>query len=248
MKSRAIILAAGRGSRMGEATASKPKCLNILAGKQLLEWQLQSLRNADINDITIVRGYRSEMIKGNFSVIDNKRWSETNMVSSLFCVPSNDGATIISYSDIVYAPEHIRRLNLSQHDITITADKYWEDLWKLRFEKPLDDAETFRSKNGELLEIGGKTNNIKDIEAQYMGLIKLSHKGWRIMHDLYESFSDAKKDKMDMTNMLNELLENKVSINVVFVEGKWCESDDYSDIVAYENELKNNMNWKHDWR
>ena len=40
MKNRALILAAGRGSRMGKETESKPKCFSILSGKRLLDWQL----------------------------------------------------------------------------------------------------------------------------------------------------------------------------------------------------------------
>ena len=59
MKTKAIILAAGRGSRMGDATASKPKCLNVLNDKCLLDWQLLSLRDAGIEEVTVVRGYRS---------------------------------------------------------------------------------------------------------------------------------------------------------------------------------------------
>lgn len=248
MRTRAIILAAGRGSRMGEATASKPKCLNILAGKTLLEWQLKSLNEAGLDSITIVRGYRGELLQGNFDVLDNDRWDKTNMVASLFCAKPNNGNTIISYSDITYSSEHVKKLNSSDSDITITADKYWESLWKLRFENPLDDAETFKSIDNKLIEIGKKTDDIKEIEAQYMGLIKLSSKGWDTMFKLYQSFPDSKKDKMDMTTMLNELLNNGTSINVVFIEGKWCEADDYDDILTYENELKNNSNWIHDWR
>jgi len=248
MNTKAIILAAGRGSRMGDATASKPKCLNELKGKPLLEWQLISLRDAGIEEVTVVRGYRSDMLTGDFNVADNKRWSETNMVSSLFCVPSSNSNVIISYSDIVYDSEHVKRLNDSEFDITITADRKWADLWKLRFDDPLDDAETFRSKDNCLIEIGGKTDDINEIEAQYMGLIKLSSKGWKIMYDLYQSFSDSKKDKMDMTSMLNELLEQNTPIRVVFVNGKWCEADSYSDILAYEKELDTNKNWQHDWR
>lgn len=248
MKTKAIILAAGRGSRMGDATASKPKCLNVLNDKCLLDWQLLSLRHAGIEEVTVVRGYRSDMLQGDFNVVDNKRWSETNMVSSLFCVSPSNASVIISYSDIVYDSEHVRKLNDSQHDITITADKNWENLWKLRFEDPLDDAETFKSKGDFLQEIGGKTDDINDIEAQYMGLIKLTPKGWKMMSDLYQSFSDLKKDKMDMTSMLNELLGKGVPIQVVFVEGKWCEADSYSDILAYEKELDTNKHWEHDWR
>ena len=248
MKNRALILAAGRGSRMGAETASKPKCFTILDGKRLLDWQFESLIDAGINDISVITGYKTEMFTGNFPKYINKRWSETNMVASIFCAKDFDVNTIISYSDIVYKKEHIISLNNSNVDITITADKEWADLWKLRFENPLDDAETFKSANENLLEIGGKTKDIAEIEAQYMGLLKLSHKGWLIMYNLFQSLSNTQKDKMDMTAMLNLLLSKGVSINIVFINGGWCEADEYSDILAYEKELIQNKNWKHDWR
>ena len=248
MANRAIILAAGRGSRMGSETAIKPKCLTTLAGKTLLNWQLDSINNVDINDVLVVRGYRAEMIKGDFKVVDNPRWSETNMVASLFCAESSEKNTIISYSDIVYKSTHIEKLMKAEYDITITADKYWEELWSARFDNPLDDAETFKSINNELVEIGGKANHINEIEAQYMGLLKLTPKGWNTIHEIYQSFPPQKRDKIDMTSMLNELLVRKIKIYVVFVEGGWCEADTYSDILAYEEKLNKPNEWKHEWR
>lgn len=248
MESRVIILAAGRGSRMGDATASKPKCFNILGGKRLLDWQLESLRGAGLENITVVTGYKAEMFEDYFHKVENKRWSETNMVASLFCVEPFDGDTIISYSDIVYKKEHILKLKQSNADITITADRAWEELWKLRFDNPLDDAETFKSEGDMLIEIGGKTDNIQEIEAQYMGLLKFSKKGWHTMFNVYNELSDAQKNKMDMTSMLNLLLNKGVEINVVFIDGGWCEADEYSDIFAYEKELSNNSTWRHNWK
>ena len=59
---KAIILAAGRGSRMKNLTDEKPKCLAKLRGKPLLEWQLTSLREAGIEDIAIVTGYKRELL------------------------------------------------------------------------------------------------------------------------------------------------------------------------------------------
>src|SRR6185503_13206340 len=53
---RAIILAAGRGSRMGQLTAEIPKCLVQLGGKPLLEWQTGALRAAGIDRIAVVTG------------------------------------------------------------------------------------------------------------------------------------------------------------------------------------------------
>jgi len=144
--SRAIILAAGRGSRMKEHTKEKPKCLNILAKDTLLNWQLKSLRAAEIDNIIVVNGYKAHLISGSFETIRNNRWSDTNMVASLFCAPSTKEDTIISYSDIVYKSDHIIALKESEGDIIITADLKWKELWELRFKDPLEDAETFKQR------------------------------------------------------------------------------------------------------
>ena len=58
---KAIILAAGRGSRMKELGDQLPKCLIELRGKPLLEYQLQTLRQAGIDEIALVTGYRNEL-------------------------------------------------------------------------------------------------------------------------------------------------------------------------------------------
>lgn len=245
---RAIILAAGRGSRMGDETALKPKCLTTLLGKTLLSWQQESIRKSGIEDITVARGYRSDMLTGDFKTVNNKRWSETNMVATLFCAEPSPKNTIISYSDIVYNPKHIEKLKETEGDIIITADKKWRSLWQLRFEDPLEDAETFKSDGDFLIEIGNKTEDYKDIEAQYMGLLKLTKKGWDEIYEVYSSFSDKEKDKMDMTSMLRELLKRNIIVKVVFIEGAWCEADNYSDILAYEKALSENKKWEHDWR
>jgi len=246
--SRAIILAAGRGSRMKEHTKEKPKCLNVLANNTMLHWQLNSLKKSNVGSIIVVNGYKASLIKGDFDTITNERWSETNMVASLFCVPADKKDSIISYSDIVYKSSHVEDLKKAKGDIVITADLKWKELWELRFEDPLDDAETFKSKGNLLKHIGGKTNDISEIEAQYMGLLKLTETGWAAMKEVYLGFSKEEQDKLDMTTMINKLLENNIEVNVVFVEGGWCESDSYSDIEIYERQMKLDRNWIHDWR
>jgi L-glutamine-phosphate cytidylyltransferase len=59
---RALILAAGRGSRLGHLGADRPKCLVKLAGKPLIERQIAALRRGGVDEIGIVRGYRAEML------------------------------------------------------------------------------------------------------------------------------------------------------------------------------------------
>ena len=85
---KAIILAAGRGSRMRNIDEN-PKCLVLLRGKSLLDWQLEALRGAGIKQISIVTGYKRELLldKG-LKEFNNNRWMLTNMVRSLMCADS----------------------------------------------------------------------------------------------------------------------------------------------------------------
>jgi choline kinase len=246
-KYKGLILAAGRGSRMGKATEKSHKCLTVLKSKTLLDWQLSAFRKAEIMDITLVRGYRSEMLQGDFNTLENPRWSETNMVATLFCAPEFKTDTIVSYSDIVYSDKHIEDLMEQEGDIVITADNKWFDLWSARFENPLEDAETFKTEGNNLIEIGSKNDKMKNIQAQYMGLLKFSPKGWGIAFKLFNSLEKEGQDKLDMTAFLSMLI-NQTEVKVVFVEGKWCEVDCYNDVETYERILQENNNWSHDWR
>src|SRR5688500_11769545 len=117
---RAIILAAGRGSRMGDATTGQPKCLTPLCGKPLVQWQIESLRAADIARIGIVRGYMKEKLAfAGVETFDNSRWAETNMVASLVCADAWLAVDdcVMSYSDIVYPASTVRTLAESKSDI-----------------------------------------------------------------------------------------------------------------------------------
>ena len=241
----AIILAAGRGSRMGRSTENSHKCLTILNKKTLLEWQQESLRQAGADNITVVRGYKAEMIKGNFRTIDNPRWAETNMVATLFCATKIKEDTIISYSDIVYSSGHIKDLIGKKGDIVITADRDWLSLWSSRFANPYEDAETFKTEGDRLTVIGEKNDNLENIEAQYMGLVKFSPRGWDLAYNIFSNMKKNQQDSLDMTSLLSLLLL-KIDVKVVFVKGAWCEVDSYNDVILYEQMLKD-KEWSHNW-
>lgn len=69
---RAMLLAAGRGDRMGELTRAIPKPLLRVAGHYLIEYAIFSLKRAGINDIVINISYHGEQIKT--ALGDGKRY------------------------------------------------------------------------------------------------------------------------------------------------------------------------------
>lgn len=246
----AVILAAGRGSRMKGLTEEKPKCLLELAGRPLLHWQLDAVHAAGITDVRVVRGYRASLLTGDFITVDNPRWADTNMVQTLLCaLPHiNDRITLVSYADIVYKSAHVQALLDTPGDICLTYDTDWEALWRLRNENPLDDAENFCAASGKLLDIGGQAKSLAGIQGQYMGLLKFSPKGQRKVNEYMASLPQAVADKLDMTSLLKCLLTKGADIRVCAVSGGWCECDTEDDIRKYEQVMRRPEHWSHDWR
>jgi len=232
---RSIILAAGKGSRMKNLTQSKPKCLLIYKNKNIIDWQIRAMKKNNIKKICIITGFKNKLLnKYKYKKIFNKRWKETNMVYSLMCAKKwlKNKSFLVSYSDIYYDANTLKLLFKSKDDISITYDPNWLRLWKKRFKKPLSDAETFKiDKNSNLLEIGKKTKNIKNIEGQYMGLLKFTPKGWAKAIRIYNSLKLSKRKKIHMTSLLQLILKKKViKIKAIAIKKKWFEFDNPKDL------------------
>jgi choline kinase len=237
---RAVILAAGRGSRMGQLGGDRPKCLVELAGKTLIERQIAALRRGGVDEIGVVRGYRAELIGfPGLSYFANERWAETNMVMSLAAAAPwlRSGPVIVSYADIFYRSELVRGLAAAPGQLVISYDRAWRRLWTRRFADPLADAETFRiDAAGQLLEIGGKTTRIENIEGQYMGLLKFTPPAWSAIEALLSTLDGAIRDRLDVTALLRRLLSgNQLSIGTFATDGQWGEIDNPEDLALYQN-------------
>ncbi|MBU1247077.1 MAG: phosphocholine cytidylyltransferase family protein [Proteobacteria bacterium] len=251
---RAIILAAGRGSRMHALTADRPKCLVELAGRPLLHWQLDALHDGGIREVLVVRGYLGHKLVGDFQTLDNPDWEHSNMVTTLGKADHwlRQAPTLVAYSDILYRQEHISALAQAKGDLAMTYDTDWEALWRLRFQDPLSDAETFVQHDGFLKEIGSRSTRISDIQGQYMGLLKLTPAGWDRVHGLLSERGQEAVAKLDVTALFRLLLEQGMEIVTVPVQGGWCEADSMDDLRAYAQALTDNKHqnsrWSHDWR
>jgi choline kinase len=116
---KAIILAAGIGNRLGTLSENKPKSLLEFDGKSLLKRHIDILLANQINDLTIVTGYESEMIMRHLEDSDisinyiyNDRYTEGSIIS-LNCAQEilfSEPEFILMDADVLYDQEMIRRL------------------------------------------------------------------------------------------------------------------------------------------
>lgn len=229
---------------MGPLCEERPKCLVELAGSPLIERQIAALRRGGIGEVGVVRGYRAELIDfPGVTWFFNERWSATNMVMSLAAAAPwlRTGIVIVSYGDIFYRSQLVRGLISAPGDLVIAYDPFWRELWSKRFTNPLADAETFRiDEQGKLLEIGGKTTRIEEIEGQYMGLLKFTPKAWHAIEKLLHTMDSVARDRLDVTSLLRQLLaSNEIAIDTYPNEGHWGEIDHAGDLALYQRMVEN---------
>ncbi len=245
----AIILAAGFGSRLMPLTKDQPKCMVEYKNKKIIDYEIEALKSAGINEIAVVGGYLNDVLKNYLNKYDiehffiNSKYDKTNMVHTFFCAKDfmlkcikEKQDLIISYADIVYFQDCVQKLINIKEELTIVVDKSWLKLWSKRFANPLEDAETLKMKNGYIIELGKKANAYDEIEAQYIGLFKFSYQFLSEVIAFYEMFDrdilyDNKNfENMYMTSFLQALIEKYNNAKAVEIDGNWCEIDFMSDL------------------
>jgi choline kinase len=237
---KAIILAAGRGSRMAALTDERPKCLVELKGRTLLDWQRDTLAEAGVDEIAIVTGYRHELLSSlGLKTFHNPLWADTQMVASLACAAEwlQAEPCIVSYSDIFYEAHAVRQLMLSTAQLAITYDPNWLELWTRRFGDPLLDAETFvLNSDNTLAEIGEKPKSTADVEGQYMGLLRFTPDSWTEVLRIRAGLTPAENDRIHMTGTLQKIIAaGRIPVVALPYEGAWGEVDSADDLAAYRN-------------
>lgn len=243
-----IILAAGQGTRLRPYTNDRPKCMVELKGKPLLHHQLEAIEQCGVKtqDIALAAGYLQEaLVAPGIQQYRNEQYATTNMVATLFAAEDFMQAgedLIISYGDIVYKPEVFEKLLATEGDLVITADLEWYDLWKLRMDNPLDDAETFKmTADGAVLELGKKPNSREEAQAQYIGLIKIAGNKVADFIEHYHAMDktatyDGKDfNNMYMTSLIQNIIDAGWNVQAALINRGWLEVDSVEDLQAYES-------------
>ncbi len=243
---KAIILAAGQGTRLRPLTSDKPKCMVEYQNKPIIDYILEVMKESCIFNIAIVNGYKKDVLEEylkdeSLAFYTNNNFDKTNMVSTLFCAKDfMDDDLIISYADIVYNKEVLEKLLKSDSDFSVVVDRKWRELWSQRMENPLEDAETLKIKDRKIIELGKKPNDYTDIEGQYIGLIKISKKIVNKVIELYQQLDKENEydkqnfDNMYMTSFIQIIIDNLTDIKPVFIDGGWIEVDCIDDLKSYK--------------
>jgi choline kinase len=248
---KAIILAAGQGTRLRPLTDHIPKTMVTLKGQPIIQYQMNCFERNDIKEVHVVAGYKHEELKvEGIKKHINDAFDRTNMVSSLYVLKDLfDGSSdiVISYGDIIFDDVVLKKLLSNKgNEVSMVYDLNWLKLWSERMEEPLSDAESFKiGADNCVKELGKKVNHEADVEGQYIGLIHVCKNFALNFFQLYESLKGSSQlfdgkdfDNMYMTSYLQMQIDQGTEIKGVAIKGGWVEVDSVEDKDTYEKMIE----------
>lgn len=249
---KALILAAGKGTRLKPLTESLPKCLAIqFHGKTLLQTQLDLLRRAGVHDIVVVRGYEGNKIQyPRVRYVWNRDYETNNILGSLMSATEElDGDVMVSYSDIWYEESVVKKLLRSDKDIAIGVDIDWKDYYEGRKDHPIEEAENviFDSDN-RVIKIGKIGTAGVEVHGEFIGMMKMTSRGCAILKEHYrrakllydgKPFQRAQEFRNAyLTDILQDMADLGVPIHCEIIGSKWKEIDTVEDFRKAEESLR----------
>jgi choline kinase len=251
---KAVILAAGMGTRLVKYTHLSPKGMLLFRGKPLLAWQIELYRRHGITDINIVTGYMPEKIQfEDVKYYHNKNYASTNMIESLMCLGNDLLADdlLVSYSDIVFTDQIFAQVVEAKGDIIVSADANWRNYWLMRYGTTETDLESLTvNRSGDIIEIGQPLAHSHDLHYRYIGFNKFSQSALQVGYEYYfhkqrlaQSWQPSGKSFYQgyFTDFIHELIQHGVVAKAAITQGGWLEFDteeDYEKTCALDESNK----------
>lgn len=240
---KAIILAAGIGSRLKKITKKKPKALVNVNDKPILQHCIDALIKNSINDIVICTGYKSKKIKEfckltysnvNFTFVENRDYNKTNNMYSLYLAFKylNDNILLIN-GDVVFDSEIINGLlKKNQTSIAVDKDNYNAESMKVSL-----------NNNGTIENISKGISKEKSYGCS-IDVYKILNKDLQVIKKEIRKIIEKEKDINQWTEMVFDRLlsTNKIeAVPYLIHNKKWLEIDNYQDLINAEIKFNNKL-------
>ena len=180
---KAVIIAAGRGKRLGPHTQQRPKCLVEVAGRTILDRQLESFRHNGIRDICVITGWQGHLIdRPGLSYRRNQDWERNNILLSLSHAHDFlDDETIVTYSDLVMTPATLAPLvaHVMDRPFALQADTDYAAYYQGRSDHPVGEAESiiWDEQTMAVREVGKRIPHKEATMGEFTGVWRLSREG-----------------------------------------------------------------------
>ena len=226
-----LIIAAGKGKRIKEFTKKIPKSLIKINNKTILKRQIDFMKKNKIKKISIVKGFRANKIKyKSIKYFYNLKYKKNEQLDSFFCAKEffNED-TIVSFSDIIYDEEILKKIIKTKNAFTIAIQRDWKQKYKKRFDHPMSEADKVIVKKNKITQIGKKIS-INKTNGEFLGIFKISKNMCKTLIKEYEELRKYKNtSKFQIHHFFQYLINKNIIIKPTYVFGKYMEIDTLND-------------------
>ncbi|MCC7259052.1 MAG: phosphoenolpyruvate mutase [Gammaproteobacteria bacterium] len=240
---RVIVLAASRGSALGELTADRPKAMVEIRGQPLLAHIVAAYNAAGIKRITVVRGYLPAAIDlPGLAYVDNPDYADTGELVSLeraLAAPDPDGGgdLYVSYGDVIFKRYLLDTLAEPADDFVIVADTDWRaSVNRARAADYVACTEP-HSRHAFYREVY-LTRCAEDISegechGEWMGLLKVNARAVPRLRELVSQMAATPGHRRaKLHHLLTALVARGEKVRVVYTTGHWLDVDSLADVLA----------------
>lgn len=243
VKIKAIILAAGVGSRIRPLTDNCPKSLLKVGDYTILEMMITHIQDCGINEVVFVLGYLEEQIKEyvktNFPYLNahfviNNRYAETNTGFSLMLTEGliEESSFIKFDADVVFDKEILKKLINYEHENCLCIDR--------NIHLDAEEIKVIIDGENKVLK-ASKTVNPKDAIGESIGIEKIDGKTAKLLFsELKTMMEDKQNHQKYYESAYERLIEKKVPFHALEIsELKWVEIDTREDLIEAESIFNN---------
>jgi phosphoenolpyruvate phosphomutase len=238
----AIVLAASRGRGLEAVTTDRPKVMLPIAGKPLLRWLIDGFKKENVNDITVVGGYRADAIEpAGIRLVVNERYAQTDELASLACaIDKIESDTVISYGDLLFRSYVLRDLLESKADFAVVVDSSSTDasnrtVRDFAYCTRADDRGLFGTpvllkRVISRADVRQEPASEGEPQGRWIGMLNVSRNGLTKLKVVLAGLRARPDfDSLDMPALLNALIADGASIEVLYVHGHWRGVNDLED-------------------
>jgi len=230
---KAIILAAGVGSRIRPLTDNTPKSLLKVGDKTILERMITNIEDVEMTEVIVITGYLEEQIKEfirekfphlNVTYIKNEKYDQTNTGYSLLLTKEavGDDDFVKFDADVVFEKAILEQLVKSSHSSALCIDK--------NINLEAEEVKVECDKDGNVLKVGKKLPP-QTAAGESIGIEKISKDAAKV---LFAELEDLMKDQANHQQYYDDsyttLVEKGIPFGAVDITGlKWVEIDTHED-------------------
>ena len=233
---KALILAAGLGSRLAPITNDRPKSMVPVNGTPILKKQINNLIENNILDITIITGYKSEVIENfvkdfypTIKIINSIDYKATNNMYSAYLAREYmiDSDFLMMNADVFYDSSVLKSLIDFEYQNAVVTDigNYLEESMKVI------------EKDGKLVEISKQISKEEALGAS-IDVYKFSKEAGEIFFNKCKEYIEEKNE----LNLWSEIALNDCFKEIDFkacpLNGRWLEIDNLEDLKSAEELFK----------